>query len=176
MDSSASETHKFGAESEMTFEEVFRFAYGPIFSGLLQSLRDELGDEGFMELVKGAIDRYWENVGRIAAEQASRNDLAAFSAAESPVGAGLADPDRLWEHALTIDVIEETDHTREIRITECLWAKTMRELNLADIGYATICHSDYAHCQGFNPKMRLTRTKTLMQGDDCCDHRWVLEE
>jgi len=47
----------------------------------------------------------------------------------------------------------------------------MRELNATDIGYAVICHGDYAYCQGFNPKIRLIRTKTLMQGDDCCEFR-----
>ena len=41
---------------------------------------------------------------------------------------------------------------------------------------AIICCSDYAYCRGFNPKIKLTRTKTLMQGDDCCDFRWELED
>jgi hypothetical protein len=63
----------------------------------------------------------------------------------------------------------------EIKITECLWAKTFRAANAADIGYATICYSDFAGAVAFNPKMRLVRTKTLMQGHDCCNHRWVLE-
>ena len=72
---------------------------------------------------------------------------------------------------MTREVIEETAEVREVKITECLWAKTMRELKPTDIGYAVICYGDYAWCQRFNPKIRLTRTKTLMQGDDCCDIR-----
>ena len=27
----------------------------------------------------------------------------------------------------------------------------------------------------FNPKMRMIRTKTLMQGDDCCNNRYIIE-
>lgn len=77
---------------------------------------------------------------------------------------------------MTSELVEDTDHAREIKVTECLWAKTLRELNPADIGYAAIYHGDYAYCQGFNPKIRMIRSKTLMQGDDCCNHRWVWEE
>jgi len=29
-------------------------------------------------------------------------------------------------------------------------------------------------CEGLNPAIEFTRTKTLMQGDDCCDHAYAL--
>lgn len=60
-------------------------------------------------------------------------------------------------------------------MTECLWAATFRAAGAEDIGYATICHPDFATTTAFNPRMRMIRTKTLMQGHDCCNHRWVME-
>ena len=39
-----------------------------------------------------------------------------------------------------------------------------------------VCHQVFAMCRAFNPKIGMIRNKTLMQGDDCCNHRWVLEE
>ncbi|UCG88709.1 MAG: L-2-amino-thiazoline-4-carboxylic acid hydrolase [Gemmatimonadota bacterium] len=34
---------------------------------------------------------------------------------------------------------------------------------------------DFTMCRGFNPNIRMERTKILMQGHDCCNHRWILE-
>ena len=63
----------------------------------------------------------------------------------------------------------------EVRVTRCLWAQTFREAGAADIGYAMVCHPDFLAGPAFNPKIRMTRTKTLMLGDDLCNHRWVVE-
>ena len=114
--------------------------------------------------------------GRKVAATAPSHDLSAFRALEHPVTAGQGNPDRFSRHVLNSDIVETTDHAYEIRVSECLWAKTFRDLGAAGIGYAVICHADYAYCQGFNPKIRMIRTKTLMEGDDCCNHRWVWEE
>jgi len=53
---------------------------------------------------------------------------------------------------------------------------TFREEDAADIGYATHYHVHYAAATAFNPKIRMYRTKTLMEGHDYCDHKWVWEE
>ena len=50
-------------------------------------------------------------------------------------------------------------------------AKTFREANASDIGYGTLCYWDYGVAEGFSPKIWFTRTKTLMQGHDCCNSR-----
>ena len=86
------------------------------------------------------------------------------------------DPANPFNDRLIYEVIERSDRVCEIKITECLWAKTFREAGAAEIGYAVCCAGDWAMCQAFNPKLHLTRTQTLMQGAACCDYRWVLEE
>ncbi len=45
----------------------------------------------------------------------------------------------------------------------------------AELGYAWICHPDFAIATAFNPKMHLKRDTTLMQGESCCNHRWEVE-
>jgi hypothetical protein len=62
-----------------------------------------------------------------------------------------------------------------VRVTECLWAKTFRDLGASEIGSMLICHRDYADCRGFNPRITMIRSKTLMQGDEFCNHRFVWE-
>lgn len=69
-----------------------------------------------------------------------------------------------------IEIIELTDKVCEAKITNCLWAKTFRDMNAGDIGYANTCHGDFSSATAYNPKLKLKRTKTLMEGHDCCDH------
>ncbi len=76
---------------------------------------------------------------------------------------------------MAYEVIEKSDEVYEMKVTECLWAKTFRDKNAADIGYATVCHGDFTEATAYHPKLKLKRTKTLMQGHDCCNHRWTWE-
>ena len=85
------------------------------------------------------------------------------------------EPDRFGRHILTLEIVEDTPEVFEVRVTECLWAKTFRDLGAAEIGAMLICHRDYADCRGFNPRITMTRSKTLMQGDEFCNHRFVWE-
>ena len=69
---------------------------------------------------------------------------------------------------LTIEILEKLPDQGSVKIAECLFAKTFRENDAGDIGYAAICHADFAVTAEFNPKIKLTRNKCLMSGDDCC--------
>jgi len=52
----------------------------------------------------------------------------------------------------------------------------MRRLHAADIGSAFYCAYDYGFCSGLNPHIVFSRTKTLMSGDDCCNHNYELTQ
>jgi fumarate reductase iron-sulfur subunit len=62
-----------------------------------------------------------------------------------------------------------------MKITECLWAKTFREADAAEIGYAGCCYQDYAAARAYHPKLKFYRENTLMQGHDYCYNKWVME-
>jgi hypothetical protein len=47
-------------------------------------------------------------------------------------------------------------------------------LNAADWLYALVCASDPYTAASFDG-IRFERTKTLMQGDDCCDHAYFVD-
>jgi hypothetical protein len=49
------------------------------------------------------------------------------------------------------------------------------EAKAGDLGFAAICYGDYNMATGFNPKVRMVRDKTLMQGHAYCNHRYLLE-
>ena len=169
MNSDASEVHKFDRNAGMTSQEVFDFAFKMYMIPVLQNLGGELGTGDYLGALATAATRHSVQVGQQWAESGPTNDMATWTA-------WFDDADNPFHDRLTFDVVERTDSVCEIKITECLWAKTFCEASAPDIGYAVSCSGDSAMCHAFNPKMRLERTKTLMQGDDYCDYRWVLEE
>jgi hypothetical protein len=167
MDTETIVKHKFLEDSNMTFQDVFDFAYKDLIP-VLQGLAKELGEERFLEVLKQVVSETALKAGQDTARHLPCNDFDAFNAS-------MREPSHFARHILTVEIIEDTPQAVEVKVTECLWAKTFREMGAAEIGYQLICHRDYADCQGFNPKITLTRSKTLMQGDDCCNQRFVWE-
>ncbi|MBI5958310.1 MAG: L-2-amino-thiazoline-4-carboxylic acid hydrolase [Chloroflexi bacterium] len=83
----------------------------------------------------------------------------------------------LWNQVgtdLDYTIEEQTPEHMKMCVTRCMWADEFRKRDAGDIGYSFYCASDYGYCQGLNPKIKFSRTKTLMQGDDCCDHTYDL--
>lgn len=159
---------KFLESSNMTFQEVFDFAF-KTFVPVLQDLAKELGEEQVFAVLKKLASESALRAGQAAAQQVPTNNFAAFHAR-------LREANHFWSHVLTFEIVEDTPQAFEVKVTECLWAKTFREIGAAEIGYWLICHPDYAYCQGFNPRISMSRSKTLMQGESYCDHRWVWGE
>jgi hypothetical protein len=149
----------------VTFQEVFDFAYKSLIP-VLQGFAVELGEDRFLEFLKKVSLELALKAGQDSARQLPCNDFAAFNAS-------MREPSHFAKHVLALEMVEDTPQAFEVRVTECLWAKTFREMGAAEIGYSLICHRDYADCQGFNPRITMIRSKTLMQGDDCCNHRFV---
>jgi hypothetical protein len=71
-------------------------------------------------------------------------------------------------------IIDRTPTSMKFKVTRCPLAERMRELDAAELGFAYNCAYDIGFCQGLNPAIKFTRTKTLMQGHDCCDHAYEL--
>ena len=157
--------HKFLQDSNMTFQEVFDFAFQSLIP-VLQGLAQEMGKDHFLETLKKVAFESALKAGQATARQLPCNDFAAFTASAR-------DPSHFGKHILTLEIVEDTPQAFEVKVTECLWAKTFLGLGAAEIGYSLICHRDYADCQGFNPRITMSRSKTLMQGDNYCNHRFV---
>jgi len=167
MDTETTPENKFRESSNMTFEEVFDFAYKGLIP-VLQGLAKELDEDRFIEALKDVVFESALKAEQDAARQLPSNDFAAYTTLAR-------EPSHFGKHILSREIVEDTSEAFEVKITECLWAKTFREMGAAEMGYMLICHRDYAHCQGFNPKITLIRSKTLMQGDDFCNHRYIWE-
>jgi len=84
----------------------------------------------------------------------------------------------LWEMggALKKKMLVKTPERLEYDMTYCGYAEMYKEMGLAKIGHLLSCNRDGTFCDGYNPKMKLTRTQTIMEGADHCDFRYRMEE
>ncbi|RJS85928.1 hypothetical protein CW702_00220 [Candidatus Bathyarchaeota archaeon] len=93
---------------------------------------------------------------------------------------GRSDPEYLFrlfsKEAHDFEVIRKDRNVLEVIVKKCIHAEVFKKFNATDIGLKLICHGDNAVVEGFNPKIKFTRPKILMAGDDCCHFKFELEE
>ena len=153
-------------KTDMSYEDLFKFSYGSLIP-VLKNLSDQIGKDKFIEMLKkAASEAGLQNMAATLKNQPKR-DLATLLA-------DLRTPSPLYRHALTFEIIKDTDKEAEFRVTECLWAKTFRQANAADTGYATMCNPDIVNLKAYNPKITLNRTKLLMEGNNECRFRYTM--
>jgi predicted hydrocarbon binding protein len=89
-----------------------------------------------------------------------------------------ADLRPLWmlDNALEIEMLQQDDTVMNYNITRCRYAETYREMGLAEIGHLLSCQRDGTFCEGYDKRLKLTRTQTIMQGASHCDFRYRMEE
>jgi hypothetical protein len=78
------------------------------------------------------------------------------------------------EDLLEYEVLEDSDERFAVKITKCKYADFYRKNGEPGIGYAMHCALDFGEAEAFSSGIILRRTKTLMQGDDCCNHCYEL--
>jgi hypothetical protein len=81
---------------------------------------------------------------------------------------------REWVHELdeqneTVEVTDETADHFLCSASECIHARVFNDLGYPELGYILHCKQDYASTPHIHPSVGFRRTKTLMQGDECCD-------
>ena len=155
--------------SGMTYVEVPDFAYRGWVIPLAQELEREIGEEVFLGLLKTASTRAGKKQGAALAAQLRANDFQAFAE-------NFKKQEGVFANTQTFEVVQESERSLQVRFTGCFCADVFRESGAAEIGYAMMCHPDAAVVEGFNPNLRMTRTRTLMEGHDCCDHRWFVAD
>jgi hypothetical protein len=116
-----------------------------------------------------------ESVRRSAIEQART------FAASVPGGTSLKsfqDIQHLWTRggALEIEVKEQSDTTFTFNVVRCQYAETYKAMGMGEIGHLLSCNRDGAFCEGYDPKLKLERTQTIMQGASHCNFKYTYEK
>ena len=75
---------------------------------------------------------------------------------------------------LEYDVVEDSEKRFAVQIRRCKYSDFYRKKGFPEIGYALHCELDFGEAEVFWPGITLKRTKTLMLGENYCDHCYEL--
>ena len=165
---------KYRNKVDVTWEQYFKHPYWYPSIGLIELVREmekELGKERAHQILDKMSLRM---ILKMADDYREHRKVTKFEDYSKATRENFSDP--FWSNTLTVEVLEDTPSKLSVMITGCLWAKSMRELGAEDIGYILNCKHDPEMCQRIHPKLRLRKTKTLMEGDDYCDYTWYWDE
>ena len=105
--------------------------------------------------------------GREMAKKLGVNDMVALTRVVRGVWA--------QDEALEMTMLEETDLKLSFDVTRCAYAELYEELGMKEFGCCLSCSRDAGFAEGFNPRLKLQRTQTIMEGSPHCDFRFSLE-
>jgi len=133
--------------------------------GIYEELAASLGAEQAKAILSRAVVKLARETG-------------AAMAAESPEGPSIAhflSLQPLWTKgdALQIEVLRADGTHYDFNVTRCRYAEMYKAMGLAELGAVLSCNRDGAFCEGYDPKLKLTRTQTIMGGAPHCDFRYV---
>jgi hypothetical protein len=84
----------------------------------------------------------------------------------------------LWTKgdALRIDTLRKDATHYDFNVTRCRYAEMYKAMGIAEFGALLSCNRDGAFCEGYDPRLKLERTQTIMGGATHCDFRYRMEE
>lgn len=136
----------------------------PIFEEMVLAV----GEEKAKEILGTAIKKNAIEQGRAYAEgQGKPTSLTTFHSLLPQWTAG---------GALELDILKETDNAIDFNVTRCRYAEMYKEMGLFEIGHLLSCGRDGTFCEGYDPKINLERTQTIMQGATHCDFRYTTKK
>ena len=63
----------------------------------------------------------------------------------------------------------------DFNVTRCRYAEMYKKMGLGEIGGLLSCNRDGSFCEGYDPRLKMTRTQTIMEGASHCDFRYRYE-
>ncbi|WP_082721081.1 L-2-amino-thiazoline-4-carboxylic acid hydrolase [Burkholderia sp. ABCPW 14] len=139
-----------------------------IIKPIYEIMKREFGVERAQAVIAEAVRGAARDAGRaFAAKEPGGTSIASFVALQA-----------LWEKddALDVDVHRADDAHYDYDVRRCAYAQMYREMGLGEIGHLLSCARDSVFIEGYDPRIALTRTRTLMQGGTHCDFRYRLME
>lgn len=150
---------------ELTERQKFRLFHVSEMARVLRILKDRFGEEVYSLIAKHNGERAykeWQEIG-INCESNTINDLIKH----------------LWEplqkEGFEYEAVE-TESGVQMKCTRCASYDLAKHLGITEEAFYMFCECDPYITEGFNSNIGFKRTKTLMQGHDCCDHFYYIKD
>ena len=135
-----------------------------IIAPIYEILKRDLGEDRARAVITEAITKDAVKSGKdMAAREPDGANIETFVGIQ-----------HLWtkDDALVTEVARADATAFHYTVKRCRYAEMYRDMGLAEIGALLSCTRDGAFIQGYDPRVKLTRTQTIMQGASCCDFRY----
>jgi len=134
-------------------------------AGLLRAFKEEYGETAYDVAVRHLGEKAIVEWGKKAEEHGS-NTIADFIKL-------------LWE-PLKGNVVDysvtESEEGFQIICTRCTYSEMAKRNGITDECYYLDCATDPYKAKGFNPKIGFKRNKTLIEGHNCCNHFYYMND
>ena len=160
------DVHKYDVvrDAKLSVRSSTQMQYSKFFE-FITTLKSEIGDTELIRLLNIYSTGVGQRAGEGQVQQFPDTDFKTFVAQFRPPR---------YANPLTHEVVEDTENAFEIKVTECIWASVFKEAGLdGEIGHAAVCNMDYAWPKAFSANIKMERDRTLMQGHDYCNHRYI---
>jgi len=138
-----------------------------VIKPIYEEMKNRFGAEAAQEVLRAAITKAAIAAGaEFAREFEGGTDLLAFQ----EIG-------RHWMKggALDKDFLVRTDRQYDFNVTRCRYAEMYMEMGVGEIGHLLSCHRDATFCKGFDERIDLERSQTIMGGAEYCDFRYSFD-
>ena len=139
----------------------------PIAARLIRGFAKVMGQDEAVKIATAAVQADAAIAGGLMAEEYGGNSMKELGRIVREVWAE--------DDAMTIHILEETDQELVFNVTRCRYAELYEENGMKELGSCLSCSRDEPFTSGFNPRMKLLRTQTIMHGSSHCDFRFILE-
>ncbi|AWC26043.1 hypothetical protein CO731_05544 (plasmid) [Aminobacter sp. MSH1] len=135
-----------------------------IIKPIYEEMVVRFGREAARETLRTAITNAAIEAGKkFAAAEKGPVDLKSFAALQ---------PKWRQDDALHFEVLTETADQFDYNVTRCRYAEMYHSMGLGEIGTLLSCQRDGTFCEGYDPRISMTRTRTIMEGNGSCDFRY----
>ena len=139
-----------------------------IIKPIYEEMVRELGEEKAKSILGNAVIRNSVAQGQAyAAAEGGEKSLLSFHSLL---------PQWKANGALETEILSESEAEVSYNVTRCKYAEMYKEMGVADIGHLLSCNRDGTFCTGYDPRIKLERTQTIMGGASHCDFRYRWEE
>ncbi|MBX9592308.1 MAG: L-2-amino-thiazoline-4-carboxylic acid hydrolase [Hyphomonadaceae bacterium] len=139
-----------------------------VIKPIYEVMKREIGDERAQAIIGEAVSSDAIREGKLyASREPEGADIESFVRLQ-----------HLWEKdgALEVEVLAADERRFDYNVKRCRYAEMYREMGIGEIGHLLSCNRDADFIVGYDDRVELKRSSTIMRGGSCCDFRYRLKD